>query len=102
MNESPEQRYIRLQAEIQDAILRNYPNPERVGCPGDLVVADFARNPAKVTAEAEADEHSSWYHISHCSPCYATFLELRATARAQNRTASSYPSDDCRWFGGCQ
>lgn len=81
MNESSEEKYRRLQAEIQSAILRNYPNPDRQGCPGDATVRNLAANPDSIKAEDEADEQSAWYHITHCSPCYASFLELRDAGR---------------------
>lgn len=41
MNESLEEKYCRLQSEIQRAILRNYPNRERRGCPGDAVLRNL-------------------------------------------------------------
>jgi hypothetical protein len=49
MNESPEEKYCRLQNEIQRGILRGYPNPERCGCPGDAVVRNLAANPDTIT-----------------------------------------------------
>lgn len=81
MTESPEEKYRRLQSEIQRAILRSYPNPERQGCPGDAAVRNLAANPVSIKVEDETDEHGAWYHITHCSPCYASFLELREAGR---------------------
>ena len=86
MNESPEEKYGRLQGEIQRAILRSYPNPERQGCPAEAAIRNFAMNPDTITAEDETDEHGEWYHITHCSPCYASFLELRNAGRDHPRT----------------
>jgi hypothetical protein len=81
MNESPEQKYSRLQSEIQGAILSNYPNPDRQGCPGETTIRGFAKNPDSITVEDETDEHSAWYHVTHCSPCYASFLQMRDAER---------------------
>ena len=81
MNESPEEKYCRLQNEIQRGILRGYPNPERRGCPGDAAVQNLAANPGSITNEDETDEQGVWYHVAHCSPCYASFLELRKAGR---------------------
>ncbi len=81
MIESPEEKYRRLQDEVQRAILRGYPNPHRQGCPDDAVVRDLAMNPEKIQAEDETNEKSAWNHVTHCSPCYARFLELRAAGR---------------------
>jgi hypothetical protein len=81
MNESPEKRYSRLQSDIQHAILQSYPNPGRRGCLGDATIRNFATNPDSITAEDETDERGAWYHITHCSPCYASFLKLRNAGR---------------------
>ena len=81
MNESLEEKYCRLQSEIQRAILRNYPNVERRGCPGDAVLRNLATNPDSIKAEDEANVDGAWHHITHCSPCYLIFLELRNAGR---------------------
>src|SRR5262245_66235885 len=62
---------------LQEALLRNYPNPERKGCRGSEILREMA--------EAEfPDEHPFWdEHVSHCSPCYREFLELRGVVRAR-------------------
>src|SRR5262245_64117066 len=56
---------------LQEALLRNYPNPERKGCRGSEILREMA--------EAEfPDEHPFWdEHVSHCSPCYREFLDFR-------------------------
>ena len=58
---------------LQEAVLRNYPNPDRVGCPGANAVRELAR-------VARPFEDAHWEHVSHCSPCYLEFLEYRAVA----------------------
>jgi hypothetical protein len=85
MSESPEEKYGRLQNEIQGAILRSYPNPDRRDCPSEAVVKNLATNPDSITNEDENDEHCAWYHITHCSPCYESFLTLRNAGRASQR-----------------
>ena len=85
MDESPELKYSRLQAEIQRAILNNYPNPARRGCPADAMVREIANRPDQLTPEDEDDQSSVWFHVTHCSPCYANFLKLRAAGRACER-----------------
>jgi hypothetical protein len=81
MNESSEEKYRRLQSEIQRAILQSYPNPLRHGCPGDATIRKFAEDPDSIKAEDETDTQGDWYHITHCSPCYANFLQLRDAGR---------------------
>jgi hypothetical protein len=78
MAETPEQRYERLRETVQQTILRNFPNPERKGCPGDYVVREVA-------GRRELIEDDAWQHITHCSPCYATFLQFKDEFRATRR-----------------
>jgi hypothetical protein len=68
--ESPGQRYDKLQRAVQDAILQNYPNPDRVGCPGAEVLRTLA------TERLTRDRDPAWEHVTHCSPCYAEYLAL--------------------------
>jgi len=65
-DESPEIRYERLKKQLQDAILRDYPNPERRGCPGDSALKALAGRP--LDDDLEGDHH--WHHVTHCSECY--------------------------------
>lgn len=76
--DSPEQRYARVKDAVQQAILHNFPNPERKGCPGDEVVREVA-------GRRELIEDEAWRHITHCSPCYATFLEYKEEFRRHRR-----------------
>ncbi len=55
---------------IEQLLLTAYPNPERKGCPGRDVLTNLAGK------ERDADD-PNWYHVWHCSPCYAEFKQLR-------------------------
>ncbi len=68
--ESPAEKFDRLKKQLQDSILRDYPNPERKGCPGDAVLRELAERP--LDQAVEDDPH--WHHITHCSECYREFL----------------------------
>jgi hypothetical protein len=94
MDASPEQTFSRLQNHIQRAILKNYPNPERRGCPDQSALAELALNPDSITADDELDRSSVWFHITHCSPCYALFLELRHSARERREKRQKF----LRWL----
>jgi hypothetical protein len=74
MDETPEQKYNRMADAVQQSILRNYPNPNREGCPGEAAVREVASRTA-----VRKDE--LWRHITHCSPCYAEFLKYRDAER---------------------
>ncbi len=77
MAESPERRIGRLQNILQQAILRDYPNPERKDCPGE----DTLR---KLATREYGDDHPSWDHVTHCSPCYREFLRFVEEARRED------------------
>jgi hypothetical protein len=77
--ESPEARFDRLKRQLQDSILRDYPNPERKGCPGDAVLRRLAEAP--LDHSIEDDPH--WEHVTHCSECYREFLAFNNAFRAR-------------------
>ena len=83
MDDSPRKRYEQLQEILQEALLRDYPNPERKGCPGESVLRELANRERPIR-----DAH--WEHVTHCSPCYREFLDLRAQVyRRQDRRAAN-------------
>src|SRR2546427_1969667 len=62
---------------LQEALLRNYPNPDRQGCRGSSMLKEMAR-------QELPHEHPFWdEHVSHCSPCYREFLDFRNEALAR-------------------
>ncbi len=76
MDESADQIFEELQDIVQQAILREFPNPERNGCPGAKSLRQLANRP-RPTRDAV------WEHVTHCSPCYREFLDLRTQVKAQ-------------------
>jgi hypothetical protein len=78
-DESPESKFDRLKKQLQDAILRDYPNPERKGCPDGAVLRELAERP--LGRAVEGDLH--WQHITHCSECYREFLAFNKAFRQQ-------------------
>lgn len=68
--QSPEAKFDRLKKQLQDSILRDYPNLERKGCPGDAVLRELAERPL----EQAVEDDPYWHHITHCSECYREFL----------------------------
>jgi hypothetical protein len=71
---------VRDEKRILDALgrglLKEFPNPERAGCPGSDVLRRIASH-AMPLAEAE-----KWLdHLTSCSPCYRDFSELQAGYR---------------------
>ena len=49
--ETPKEKYERLQRDVQKEILTAYPNPTRKGCPGNAVVKQVAERRDNITDE---------------------------------------------------
>ena len=63
-------------------LLKEFPNPERAGCPGPDVLKRIASHEMSL-AEAE-----KWLdHLTSCSPCYSDFSQVRATYQRRRARA---------------
>ena len=61
-------------------LLKDFPNPERIGCPGADVINRIA---AQKMPLAEAEK---WLdHLGSCSPCYADFKRLQEAHDSRRR-----------------
>ena len=61
-------------------LLREFPNPDRVGCPGAEVLRRI------VSREMPLSEADKWLdHLGSCSPCYRDFLQFQAIHRARRK-----------------
>jgi hypothetical protein len=66
----------RLLDALGRGLLKEFPNPDRTGCPGSAVLKRIASHEMPL-AEAE-----KWLdHLTSCSPCYREFSELQAGYR---------------------
>lgn len=81
--ESREAKYERLKKHLQASILRDYPNPERKGCPGDAVLRALATRPLSESI----DDDPNWQHVTHCAECYREFLEFSQKAKQRAITS---------------
>jgi hypothetical protein len=61
---------------FRQAIVRAYPNPDRIGCAAPEALEGMARRTVPM-GTAEQD------HIFHCSPCFSTYLGIRNQMRRQ-------------------
>src|SRR5215471_15535278 len=66
--------FDRVRKELQESALREFPNPERVGCPDAETLAGMSRRIIQMTQE-------QLHHVTHCSPCFQTFLAIRQELR---------------------
>lgn len=76
-----------LEAEIIDAfdewVHENHPNPERIGCPGRLALAEL------VVADTKFDDESTLKHIGECAACLDDLTELRLEFERMNQGSES-------------
>jgi hypothetical protein len=79
--ESPEIKFDRLKKQIQAAILRDYPNPERKGCPGGAFLRELGERPSELAVE----DDPQWHHVTHCSECYREFIDFNHSFRNRAR-----------------
>jgi hypothetical protein len=65
---------------LNRGLSRDFPNPQRIGCPGTAILKSIALHKLPL---AEADP---WLeHFSSCSPCFQEFSEIRKQATDQRR-----------------
>jgi hypothetical protein len=65
---------------LDRGLSRDFPNPQRIGCPGPAIVKSIALHKLPL---AEADP---WLdHFSSCSPCFQEFGQIRKQAVGQRR-----------------
>lgn len=65
---------------LERGLSREFPNPERIGCPGSAVLRGIASHKLRL-----ADVQQWLDHLSACSPCYQDFTELRKQSPSQRR-----------------
>ncbi|MCU1329094.1 MAG: hypothetical protein JWN34_4464, partial [Bryobacterales bacterium] len=57
----------------EQAALRDFPNPDRVGCPGTEFLRTLAADRRSVSVRDPRLDH-----VTHCSPCFTEFARFRA------------------------
>ena len=62
----------RLRELFKEAALRDFPNPDRIGCPGQEFFKKLAFNRKSIPLD-----NLSLTHVARCSPCFKELLELR-------------------------
>lgn len=65
---------------FEEAFVNQYPNPDRIGCPGDEILKGLASRKLPIS-------HPARMHIGECSPCWREFRSFEADVkRARNWT----------------
>ena len=65
---------------LERGLSREFPNPDRIGCPGSEVLRGIASHKLRL-----AEVHPWLDHLSACTPCYQEFTKLRKQAVTQRR-----------------
>jgi len=70
----------RLLDILRQGLATEFPNPERIGCPGDALLKGIAQEKVSlIEAEPWLD------HLGSCSPCFREFKEFRRQSAIQRR-----------------
>src|ERR1700733_3663255 len=70
----------RLLDILRQGLATEFPNPERIGCPGDALLKGIAQGKVSLTvAEPWLD------HLGSCSPCFQEFKGFRRQSEIQPR-----------------
>jgi hypothetical protein len=77
---TPEQERAILDL-FEEASLNDYPNPERIGCPGDNFLKQLVRDRSSIKTSDERLKH-----VVHCSPCFRKFVIFRNQLKRQVTT----------------
>lgn len=72
---TPEQRRAMLEL-LEKSALNDYPNPERLGCPG----SEFLRRLATDRKSIPLSD-PRLLHVARCSPCFGEFVQYRDAAK---------------------
>jgi hypothetical protein len=65
---------------LRHGLATEFPNPERIGCPGSSLLKGIAQGKVSLT------EVEPWLdHFGSCSPCFREFKEFRTQSAMQRR-----------------
>jgi len=75
----------RLLDVLGQGLSREFPNPQRVGCPDSAVLRSVAYRKLRL-----ADAEPWLKHLSSCSPCFQEFSDFRKEAASQRRRTMAW------------
>jgi hypothetical protein len=75
----------RLLDILRQGLATEFPNPERIGCPGNALLKGIAQGKVSlIEAEPWLD------HLGSCSPCFQEFKEFRRQSAMQRRSVLTW------------
>jgi hypothetical protein len=76
--DSPEdEQFLKI---LSESSLHDYPNPERLGCPGKQFLSQLATDHSSISLNDPRLDH-----VLHCSPCFSEFSTIRQNAISNQR-----------------
>jgi hypothetical protein len=70
---------------LRQGLATEFPNPERIGCPGSSLLKGIAQGKISLT------EVEPWLeHLGSCSPCFREFKEFRRQSAMQRRRVLTF------------
>jgi len=74
-------KFLKELLEASETVLqKDHPNPNRIGCPGQAVLQQFA----DFSGEHVPVEATVIRHIAECYPCFRELREMRLRRKASN------------------
>jgi hypothetical protein len=81
----PKVSHKQLLGILRQGLATEFPNPERIGCPGNALLQGIATKKVSLTAA------EPWLdHLGSCSPCYQEFREFRRRWVRQRRGVEAW------------
>lgn len=68
---------------LQEQVLKNCPNPDRIGCPPHAILKTFVESPATVTPD-----DLNGLHIFKCAECTRELINLRRDRLGRDNDAT--------------
>jgi hypothetical protein len=81
----------KLFRKAEEYVLENFPNPDRIGCPGPAVLRAFVESPEEIDLTDLCG-----LHILHCAECTRDLIKLRRE-RERRLGASGIQGRVLRW-----
>lgn len=93
---SDDENDILLFDKMQEHVLKNYPNPERIGCFDEATLRTFVETPGKLDLSDR-----KYLHIFECAECTHELIELRRAREDRLERTVDISSLSCHrsWLG---
>lgn len=84
LSKEQDRQFLKL---MEESALKDYPNPERIGCPGSEFLKQLATDRKSIQLSDSRLEH-----VPRCSPCFRDFKQYRDAANRAKLTRTAFLS----------